>query len=39
MVMAFVSLLQVTRVKETPSFLICLMSNMNHVGTRSGLLA
>ena len=39
MVVAFTSLLQVTRVKETPSFLIRSMSDMNRVGTRSGLLA
>ena len=39
MVVAFVSLLQVTRVKEALSFLIRSMSNMNRVGTRSGLLA
>ena len=39
MVVASVSLLQVTRVKETLSFSIRLISNMNRVGTRIGLLA
>jgi hypothetical protein len=39
MVVESALLLQVKRVKETPSFSVRSMSNLNHVGTRSGLLA
>ena len=39
MVVGYVLLLQVTRVKDMPSFSIRSISSMNRVGSRSGLLA